>query len=110
MIIEKSIVKYRKELEWHTGFETLLNAISHIWVLFTIKQSDTGPEIANFTKVYKLHIRNTGGHILEENITEEIMLGWIKDQIDNDGSIEYASILIEASDIEEGHNTIVNMP
>lgn len=109
MIIEKSIVKYRKELEWHTGFETLLNAISHIWVLFTVKQSVDGPEIANFTKVYKLHIRNTGDYILEENITEEIMLGWIKDQIDNDNFNEYANILIEASNIEEGHNTIYQL-
>jgi len=109
MIIEKSVVKYRKELEWHTGFETLLNAISHIWVLFTVKQSDAGPEIANFTKVYKLHIRNTGDHILEENITEEIMLGWIKNQIDNDDSMEHAMVLLEANSVEEGHNTIVNM-
>ncbi len=109
MIIEKSIVKYRKELEWHTGFETLSNAISHIWVLFTIRESNAGAEIANFTKVYKLQIRNTGDYMLEENVTEKIMLDWIKDQIDNDGFNEYANILIEASNIEEGHNTIVNM-
>ena len=109
MIIEKSVVKYRKELEWYTGFETLSNAISHIWVLFTIRELDGGPEIANFTKVYKLQIRNTGDYVLEENVTEEIMLGWIKDQIDNDNFIEYANIIIEASKTEEDHNTIVNI-
>ena len=107
MNIVKSVIKYSKYNEFHTGHETLQNAISHVWVGFSVRDNND-EEIASFTKVYELQIRNTGNHILEENVTEDDMLGWVKWQMEQSNYVEYARVLMDLHYMDSS-STLVNM-
>jgi len=107
MNIVKSVIKYNKYNEFHTGQETLQNAISHVWVGFSVRDTND-EEVASFTRVYALQIRNTGNHILEENVTEEDILGWVNWQIEQSNYIEYARILIDLHSMDST-STIITL-
>jgi len=107
MNIVKSVIKYSKYNEFHTGHETLQNAISHVWVGFSVRDNND-EEITSFTKVYELQIRNTGNHILEENVTEDDMLGWVKWQMEQSNYVEYARVLMDLHYMDSS-STLVNM-
>ena len=105
MNIVKSVIKYNKYNEFHTGQETLQNAISHVWVGFSVRDTND-EEVASFTRVYALQIRNTGNHILEENVTEDDMLGWLNWQIEQSNYIEYARILMDLHNMDSSNSTV----
>lgn len=107
MNIVKSVIKYNKYNEFHTGHETLQNAISHVWVGFSV-QDTNDEEVASFTRVYALQIRNTGNHILEENVTEDDILGWLNWQIEQSDYVEYARVLMDLHYMDSS-STSVNM-
>ena len=107
MNIVKSVIKYSKYNEFHTGHETLQNAISHVWVGFSVRDNND-EEITSFTKVYELQIRNTGNYILEENVTEDDMLGWVKWQMEQSNYVEYARVLMDLHYMDSS-STLVNM-
>ena len=107
MNIVKSVIKYNKYNQFHTGHENLQNAISHVCVGFSVRDTND-EEIASFTRVYELQIRNTGNHILEENVTEDDMLGWVKWQMEQSNYVEYARVLMDLHYMDSS-STLVNM-
>lgn len=107
MNIVKSVIKYNKYNEFHTGQETLQNVISHVWVGFSVRDTND-EEVASFTRVYALQIRNTGNHILEENVTEDDILGWLNWQIEQSDYVEYARVLMDLHNMDSS-SSIVNI-
>lgn len=107
--IQKSVVKYRKQLEYNIGTETLSNAITHAWVLFSVRNEED-EEVVNFTRVYALPSASSPEYVEESNVTQEMILNWLGDLIDTDSMHSYANDLIIANEITENHEAIVNMP
>lgn len=106
--IQTSVVKYRKQLEYSTGTETLLNTITHAWVLFSVRNEEN-EEVVNFTRVYTLPSGSSPEYVEESNVTQEMILNWLDDLIDIDSMHPYANDLITANEVVENHEAIVNM-
>jgi hypothetical protein len=106
--IQTSVVKYRKQLEYSIGTETLLNAITHAWVLFSVRNEDD-EEVVNFTRVYALPSASSPEYVEESNVTQEMILNWLDDLVDTDSMHQYANDLITANEVAENHEAIVNM-
>lgn len=106
--IQTSVVKYRKQLEYSIGTETLLNAITHAWVLFSVRNEED-EEVVNFTRVYALPSASSPEYVEESNVTQEMILNWLDDLVDTDSMHQYANDLITANEVVENHEAIVNM-